>query len=107
MGSEKRARQKKNRQVRLEEEKRVATRDKWRRRIYSWVIIAVLVVGVFVVGNLLTGGGNGEDTVPVVTTLPDNTGTTAPLPQVTDDTPVEEATEEATEEDEISSEENG
>ena len=35
------------------------------------------------VGNLLTGGGN-ED--PVITTLPNNTGTTAPLPQVTDDT---------------------
>ena len=69
MGSEKRARQKQNRQARLEEERRAAQRAKWRRRITTGLVLAVLMVVIFLVGNLLTGdsGAAVPTTVPVVT----------------------------------------
>lgn len=68
MGSEKRARQKENRRARLEAERRAVTRDKWRRRAVRVLVIAAAVVIVFVIGNLLTGGG--EQDVPVTVPQP-------------------------------------
>lgn len=71
MGSEKRARQKESRRARLEAERRIAQRVKWRRRVVLWSVIVVLAAGVFLVGNLITGRGP-EPLPPVVTdtTLP-------------------------------------
>ena len=78
MGSEKRARQKKNRQARLEAERRAARQTKWRRRIVRVLVIAVVVVVVFVIGNLLTGPDEpgGQVTVPEPPAVTDTT--TAP-----------------------------
>lgn len=70
MGSEKRARQKQNRQARLEEERRAAQRAKWRRRITTGLVLVAILVVVFVVGNLLTGdsgAGVASTTVPAIT----------------------------------------
>ena len=67
MGSEKRARQKENRRARLESERRSAHRAKWRRRAVMWSVIAVLAVGLFLVGNLITGGGQEPAPPPAVT----------------------------------------
>jgi len=73
MGSEKRARQKQNRQARLEAERRAARLAKWRRRIVTGLAIAAIVVAVFVVGNLLTGGDQPADPAPVQPTVTDET----------------------------------
>ena len=82
MGSEKRARQKENRRARLEAERRTAHRAKWRRRAVMWSAIAVLAVGVFLVGNLITGGGPEPPPAVTDTTIPGTpislTDTTAP-----------------------------
>ena len=64
MGSEKRARQKENRRARLEAERRVALRAKWRRRIVTGLVIVAIVVVVFVIGNLITGGDQPADPAP-------------------------------------------
>lgn len=78
MGSEKRARQKQNRQARLEAERRAARQTKWRRRIVRVLVIAVVVVVVFVIGNLLTGPDEpgGQVNVPEPPAVTDTT--TAP-----------------------------
>ena len=77
MGSEKRARQKQNRQARLEAERRAAYRAKWRRRIVTGLAIAAVVVVVFFVGNLITGSDQPADPTtvqtPVQTTVTDVT----------------------------------
>ena len=83
MGSEKRARQKESRRARLEAERRIAQRVKWRRRVVLWSLIVVLAAAVFLVGNLITGN-DSEPLPPAVTdtTLPGTpiipTDTTAP-----------------------------
>ena len=64
MGSEKRARQKQNRQARLEAERRAAKRAKWRRRTIMILVIAAVVVVVFVIGNL-TASNEPTDPAPV------------------------------------------
>ena len=64
MGSEKRARQKQNRQARLEAERRAVGRAKWRRRLITWLVIAAVVVVIFVVGNLITSNDGAGDQVP-------------------------------------------
>lgn len=71
MGSEKRARQKEGRKARLEAERRIAQRVKWRRRVVLWSLVVVAAAGVFLVGNLITGGDPAPPP-PVVTdtTLP-------------------------------------
>ena len=70
MGSEKRARQKENRRARLEAERRTAHRAKWRRRAAMWSVIAVLAVGVFLAGNLITRVSEPPPPVVSDTTLP-------------------------------------
>lgn len=71
MGSEKRARQKQNRQARLQAERRAARLAKWRRRIVSGLVIAAIVVAVFVIGNLVTGGDRPAEPAPVQTSVTD------------------------------------
>ena len=82
MGSEKRARQKENRRVRLEAERRTAHRAKWRRRAVMWSVIAALAVGVFLAGNWITRGSEAPPPAVTDTTLPGTpvsiTDTTAP-----------------------------
>ncbi len=78
MGSEKRARQKENRRARQEAEQREARRVKWRRRVVMWSAIAVLVIAVFVIGNLITAGDDPAPQPPVVVT----DTTTADSPRV-------------------------
>lgn len=75
MGSEKRARQKQNRQARLEAERRAARQTKWRRRIVRVVVIAAVVVVVFLIGNRLTGGDEpgGQVSVPEPPAVTDTT----------------------------------
>lgn len=75
MGSEKRARQKQNRQVRREAERRAVARFKWRRRIVAGLVIAAVVVVVFVIGNLLTNNDElaGQVTVPQPPAVTDTT----------------------------------
>lgn len=71
MGSEKRARQKEGRKARLEAERRIAQRVKWRRRVVLWSLIVVAAAGVFLVGNLITGGDPAPPPPAVTdTTLP-------------------------------------
>ena len=71
MGSEKRARQKQNRQARLEVERRAAVRAKWRRRVLTGLVILVVLVVVFLIGNLITG--DGDDQVPEAPAVTDVT----------------------------------
>ena len=78
MGSEKRARQKQNRQARLEAERREASRAKWRRRIVTGLVIAAVVVVIFLIGNLATSNDGAGDQV-----------TEPPQPVVTDTTTVD------------------
>ncbi len=78
MGSEKRARQKQNRQARLQAERREASRAKWRRRIVTGLVIAVVVVVIFLIGNLATSNNGAGDQV-----------TEPPQPVVTDTTTVD------------------
>jgi cell division septal protein FtsQ len=73
MGSEKRARQKQNRQARLEAERRADRRAKWRRRIVNGLVIAAILVVVFVIGNLVTGGDQPADPAPVQPSVTDVT----------------------------------
>ena len=78
MGSEKRVRQKQNRQARLQAERREASRAKWRRRIVTGLVIAVVVVVIFLIGNLATSNNGAGDQV-----------TEPPQPVVTDTTTVD------------------
>ena len=64
MGSEKRARQKENRQARREAELRAARQAKWRRRVVNGLVITLLAVVIFVAGNLLTGNDRVSDQIP-------------------------------------------
>lgn len=75
MGSEKRARQKEGRKARLEAERRIAQRVKWRRRVVLWSLIVVAAAGVFLVGNLITGG----DPAPLPPAVTDTTLPGAPV----------------------------
>ena len=64
MGSEKRARQKENRQARLVAERRAALRAKWRRRIVTGLVIAALAAVIFLIGNLATRNDPVSDQAP-------------------------------------------
>ena len=72
MGTEKRERQKANRQQRLLEEQRAARVAAVRRNVLRWVIIAVLAVGAVVliawIGGAFSGDEEPEPTVPPTTT---------------------------------------
>ena len=99
MGSEKRARQKENRQARLQAERRAALRAKWRQRVLTGLVIAVLAVAIFLIGNLLTDDDSADSPAPqqVVVTdvttagVPSDASTEGPGEQevVTDDTTTE------------------
>ena len=64
MGSEKRTRQKENRQTRLAAERRIALRVKWRRRVVTGLVIVALAAVIFVIGNLTTSNDRVSDQVP-------------------------------------------
>lgn len=76
MGSEKRARQKEGRRARLEAERRIAQRVKWRRRVVLWSLVAAAAAAVFLVGNLITG----RDPAPPPPVVTDTTLPGAPIP---------------------------
>ncbi len=80
MGTEKRERQKANRQARLEEQRKVESRDNLRQRITTGVIIGLLVVAAVV---LIWFAGRGEDTAADNTFDPEinTTASTEPLPE--------------------------
>ncbi len=80
MGTEKRERQKANRQARLEEQRKVESRDNLRQRITTGVIIGLLVVAAVV---LIWFAGRGDDTAADNTFDPEinTTASTEPLPE--------------------------
>jgi peptidylprolyl isomerase len=73
VGTEKRERQKANRQQRLIEEQKVARTQAVKRNVLRWVIIAVLAVGAVVLIAALGGAFSGDDEADTgtdVTTIP-------------------------------------
>ena len=80
MGSEKRARQKENRQLRLARQEKAATQAKWRRRLIRWPILLGLMALAFWLPTL------GDDETDVSATSTPATVTTATA--VTDDSTV-------------------
>ena len=83
MGTEKRERQKANRQQRLIEEQKAARASAVKRNVLRWTIIALLAIGAVVVIAWIGGAFSGEDetegTIAPVTlpeTLPTETTTT-------------------------------
>jgi len=79
MGTDKRARQKANRQKRLEElevEQKTESREQSTKRIGKWVVIAAVLIGLIVLFGILRGGGDDDNASGSIefapTPLPEN-----------------------------------
>jgi peptidylprolyl isomerase len=95
VGTEKRERQKANRQQRLLEEQRAARVAAVRRNVVRWVIIAVLAIGAVVLLAWI-GGAFSDDEEPETTVPPTTTATEDPETTVPPTTAAEDATPPAT-----------
>jgi peptidylprolyl isomerase len=71
VGTDKRARQKANRQQRQIEAQRAARVGSIKRNVVRWTVVAIGALGAVVLIAWLGGAFEGDDTAPVTTTTPD------------------------------------